>query len=261
MRGQKNHPNRGHKPPNSPDGRNTSSNPPYLGPYPVTNPPERNPEPGSPNIPNNPGGRNTLSNPQYLGPYLVTSPEVTSPEPQLERPKVLDPRELQPSAYPKIFRTPNPSPTAVRLAVYLLRRVYQGRPARSRRYSTGELPVRDKLANTFVMGIPRHRFGIGKGKNSIASAPCVMAAEYCGDPYRMAIKERLAAGKPRAPPRSEFAMNSRIYHAAGEDVEDILELQKGEEPGVMKQVMSLITGMAYAMYVFADPKGLHLKIC
>lgn len=96
------------------------------------------------------------------------------------------------------------------------------------------------------MGIPNHRFGISKGKNSIASGPPVLTAEYCGDPYRTAIKERLAAGKPRAPPRSEFMHNSRIYHAAEEDAGNILKLQKGEEPGLMKQVMSMITGMGYA---------------
>ncbi|KAJ4234488.1 hypothetical protein NW759_001480 [Fusarium solani] len=302
MRGQKNRPNRGRKPPNSLDGRNTSSNPRYLGPYPVTNPPERNPEPGSPNIPNNLDGRNPLSNPQYLGPYLVTNPregnpqpgspsvlnpkehstqvhprniasrpaaniqkgkfgkgrpqnhgthpvafhpKVASPEPQLERPEVLDPKELQPSAYPKIFRTPNPSPTAVRLAVYLLRQVNQERPALSRRYSTGELPVRDKLANTFVMGIPKQRFGVGGRRDSTASAPPVMTAEYCGDPYRTAIKERLAAGKPRAPPGTEFEINSRIYHMAAENAKMSSEMHKGQGPGLIKQALSSIAGMAY----------------
>ncbi|KAJ4202560.1 hypothetical protein NW767_005931 [Fusarium falciforme] len=187
-------------------------------------------------------------------------PEETSPKPQLEFLKLLRSKGLQTSEYPKIFRTLNPSPTAVRLAVYLLQRVYQERPALSRRYSTGELPARDKLANTFVMGIPKQRFGIGQGKHSIASAPPVMTAEYCGDPYRTAIRERLAAGKPRAPPRSEFAINNRVYHAAGEYVKKILKLQKGEEPGLMKQVMSIITGMGYAMHVSAYPKGLYLMI-
>ncbi|KAI8674802.1 hypothetical protein NCS57_00379100 [Fusarium keratoplasticum] len=318
MRDQKNRPNRGRKPPNSSDGRNTSSNPRYLGPYPVTNPPERNPKPGSRNIPNNPDGRNTLSNPQYLGPYLVTNPpegnpqpgslsvlnpkehntqahprniasrpaakiqkgkfgkgrprndstdpvashpEATSPEPQLERPEVLDPKESQPSASPRTFCTSTSSPISPQLAAFPRQQIYQQRYSLPRRHSTGELPARDNLANKFVMGIPKQRFGIGKRRDSTASAPPVMTAEYCGDPYRTAIKKRLAAGKSRAPPDSEFAIDSRIYHMAAENAQKSSEMHKGAEPGLIEQVMSSIAGIAYAMYVFACPEILCPMSC
>ncbi|KAI8721881.1 hypothetical protein NCS52_00330700 [Fusarium sp. LHS14.1] len=176
-------------------------------------------------------------------------PEEIFPKPQPEFLQLLESKGLQTSTYPRIFRRPDPSHTTMRLAVYLLRQVYQVRPALSRRYSTGELSVRDKLANTFVMGIPKHRFGISKGKDSIASAPPVLTAEYCGDPYRATIKKRLAAGKPRAPPQSEFVINSQIYHTAEKDLKKLQRLQKGEEPGLMKQAMSIIAGMGCAMVV------------
>ncbi|RSL86334.1 hypothetical protein CEP51_002841 [Fusarium floridanum] len=375
-RGRKNRPRRGHKPPNNPNGRTEAPNPQYLGPYLVTNPPERNPEPGSPNIPN-PKEPNTSTNPQYLGPYPVTSypetntksepvhipnspkkqdapvnpenigahtvtniqkgnlgkerpsakfpysenypeangrrkrrrkrqrrsrnspgnsgtrrarnpygksdekreagvpnrqknPEVVEvppdsqdvgthpvahhlevafPEPQLEPPEGLDPKGLQTSASPQKFHTHTLSTISPQLAISLRKQIYQKRPSPARRHSTGNLPVRNKLSNKFIMGIPKQRFGISKRRDSTASAAPVMTAEYCNDPFRAAIKERLAAGESRAPPRSEFALNSRIYHTASEYAKRLSELQKGVDPGQMKQVMSSITGMAYAIVV------------
>ncbi|RSL53576.1 hypothetical protein CEP54_010321 [Fusarium duplospermum] len=382
-RGQKNRPNRGRKAPNDPNGCNTSSNPQYIGPYLVTNSPERNPELGSLNIPNNPHEPNTSARPQYLGPYLVTSdpdvstkseslriltnlkredapenaqhiaahpvtniqkgkhgkerpsakfqysenypeangpkknhrhrhrkpkssqkqrasanyqhggtsqvahrrkknrgkrggrfpnrqenpegvgappdsqdvgprpvanqPEAAFPEPQLKSPKGLDPKGLQASASPQTFHTPVTSTISPQLATSLRKQIDQDRPI-SRRHSTGKLPVLDKLSNKFVMRIPKQRFGIGRRRDSTASAPPVITAEYCNDPYRTVIKERLAAGEPRAPPRSEFANDSDNYHAAGKVSKSMSKVYESEETGLMKQATSLIAGMAYKQY-------------
>ncbi|RSL42577.1 hypothetical protein CEP53_012129 [Fusarium sp. AF-6] len=322
-RGRKNRQNRGRKPPNNPNGRTEASNPQYLGPYLVTNPSERNPEPGSPNIPN-PKKPNTSTNPQYLGPYLVTGYlEVNiKPEPvhipnnlkgqdALVNPENIDAHPVtniqkgnlgkeRPSGkfpysgnYPEANGRKKRSQNRQRKSRKSLgnsgtlraRNPYgksnekreAGVPNRQKNPKVVEVPpdsqdvgthpvahhlevafpepqlespkVRNKLSNKFIMGIPKQRFGISKRRDSTASAAPVMTAEYCNDPFRAAIKERLAAGESRAPPRSEFAINSRIYHAAGEYAKRLSELQKGVDPGQMKQVMSSITGMAYEIVV------------
>ncbi|RSM08843.1 hypothetical protein CDV31_007982 [Fusarium ambrosium] len=373
-RGRKNRPRRGCKPPNNPNGRTEASHPQYLGPYLVTNPPERNPEPGSPNIPN-PKEPNTSTNPQYLGPYPVTSYpevniksepfrtpdspkgqdarvnpenigahtatniqkgnlgkerpsakflysenypeangrrkrrrkrqrrsrnspgnsgtrrarnpygksnekrearvpnrqknpkvvevppdsqddgthpvahhlEVVFPEPQLEPPEGLEPKGLQTSASPQKFHTHTLSTIPSELAISLRKQIDQDRPI-SRRHSTGDLLSRDRLTNKFVMGIPKQRFGVDRRRDSTASAPPAMTAEHCGDPYRTAVKLRLEAGEPRAPPRSEFANDSENYHAAGKVSKSMSKMHESEEPGLMKQATSLIAGMAYKQY-------------
>ncbi|KAL2689988.1 hypothetical protein Neosp_004054 [[Neocosmospora] mangrovei] len=269
MSGQMNRPNRGHKPPNNADGYSTLSSPQYMGPYLVTNSLKGNPQLGSPSVPN-PKEHNTLAHPRNIASYptaniqrgkfgkgrtqingtrpVASHAEVTSLEPQLKHHEVLVPKGLQTSVYPEKFRAPEPSPTPLRLAGYLLRAVNQERPAISRRDSTGELPVRDKLSNKFVMGIPKQRFGTRERGGSTASAPPLLTAEYCGDPYRTAIRERLEAGEPRVPPRSEFAKDSKNYHAAGKVSASMPRIHESEELGLMKQATALIAWKAYKKY-------------
>ncbi|EEU46785.1 uncharacterized protein NECHADRAFT_77530 [Fusarium vanettenii 77-13-4] len=266
MSGQKNGQNRGRNPPSNLDGCNTLSSPQYMGPYLVTNTLEGNLQLGSPSV-LNPKEHNTQAHPRNIASRptsniqkgklgkgrpqvdgtrpVASRPEVTSPKPQLEHHEVFDPKGLQPLVYPQKIRTPEPSPTALRLAGYLLRAVNQERPALSRRSSTGELPVRDKLANKFVMSIPKQRFGIGGRRDSTASVPPGMTAESCNDPYRTAIRERLAAGEPRVPPRSEFAKDSKNYHAAGKVSASMSTLHESEELDLMKQATALIAWKAY----------------